>query len=479
MNIEKLTDKDALLLRAACSKDLRTFIYFVHKAVEGTNFKFHPFLNEMLDAFQAIGDYKLTKNVVINMPPGWGKTRPTKYFLAWTLLKNPNVCHLYTSYSDKLIGDCSDDVKKVVECDFCQRLWGYQIRPDKKSKHNWAVEGTYQTSGITAASMDGTITGVNGGNPALIDEFCGSIIIDDPQKPQDMVYESYRRGTVETYNKTIKNRKRRHDVPIILIMQRLDEEDLTGHVIANEPENWVHIKVPALVEGKSQNPDNITTEALLTMRDKRPQEFWSQYQQEPTAELNYAFGPPLYPDSENVVNEYLLKKALENSEKNRQEISQFLTQCFNGGICLLDKAFGGTDGTAFCTINQVDGFYFIRGHLRKGTHYQKCMSELYSVRDEMLAGTIYTETNDDKKAIQGMYSGVQGYPERENKYRKIQTHLYGEWNQIIWHPKTDPEYILQCRSFNEFAKNDDAPDNAASAIRQIKKHSTQITSRPF
>ncbi|MDR1169086.1 MAG: hypothetical protein LBK53_09410 [Heliobacteriaceae bacterium] len=449
--LDNISHNDKLTLKAACEKDFRTFIYFIHKVVEGCEYRFYTFLCPLIDKLQAIADYQTAQNLVINMPPGWGKSRLFKYFLAWTLIKNPNICHLYTSYSDSLIQSCSDDVKKTIESDFVKNLWGYKIRKDKSNKHNWAIDGTTQSSGMTAASMDGTITGVNGGNPAIKDNFCGAIVIDDPQKPQQMVYASYRKRIVDTYNKTLKNRKRRNDVPIILIMQRLDPDDLTGWILQNETD-WDVINVPALVDGQSQNPDNITTQELISLREKRPAEFYAQYQQQPKADIIYTFSGINYADD---------------------------LDRFHNGICLLDKGFDGSDSTAFCTIKEHDGLLYVYGKLWIGAHYIDKLSEIYAARDKVLCGTIFTEKNDDKNTASRNYAGIQGYHEKENKHRKIMTYLYAEWSSIRWHPDTDEDFIEECRRYNEFAKDDHAPDCLASAIRQIKKQVVMPTMRPF
>ena len=62
-----------------------------------------------------------------------------------------------------------------------------------------------------------------------------------------------------------------------------------------------------------------------------------------------------------------------------------------------------------------------------------------------------------------------GYNEKENKYVKIATYLRKWWNNILWHPDTDPDYLEQIMDYTITAQHDDAPDSAASACRILDK----------
>jgi hypothetical protein len=61
---------------------------------------------------------------------------------------------------------------------------------------------------------------------------------------------------------------------------------------------------------------------------------------------------------------------------------------------------------------------------------------------------------------------VREYAETENKHIKICTHLYEHWNKVTWSPDTDPEYMNQILDYSEGEEPDDAPDSAASLIRE-------------
>ena len=73
------------------------------------------------------------------------------------------------------------------------------------------------------------------------------IIIDDPLKPEEALSETQRRNVNEWYDHTLYSRLNDKERGcIILIMQRLHEEDLVGHVLAQE--HWDIVSFPAIAE---------------------------------------------------------------------------------------------------------------------------------------------------------------------------------------------------------------------------------------
>ena len=52
-----------------------------------------------------------------------------------------------------------------------------------------------------------------------------------------------------------------------------------------------------------------------------------------------------------------------------------------------------------------------------------------------------------------------------NKFIKISSYLYDEWQNVYFVNGTDDEYIEQICSYTAEADHDDAPDSLASAIR--------------
>jgi hypothetical protein len=62
------------------------------------------------------------------------------------------------------------------------------------------------------------------------------IIIDDPLKPEEALSQTQRRAANEWFDHTLYSRLNdKRKGAIVLIMHRLHEDDLVGHVLAQEP----------------------------------------------------------------------------------------------------------------------------------------------------------------------------------------------------------------------------------------------------
>jgi hypothetical protein len=73
------------------------------------------------------------------------------------------------------------------------------------------------------------------------------IIIDDPSKPEEALSQVQRQAANDWFNHTLYSRLNdTRTGAIILIMHRLHEEDLAGHVLAQE--DWEVVRFPAIAE---------------------------------------------------------------------------------------------------------------------------------------------------------------------------------------------------------------------------------------
>lgn len=142
------------------------------------------------------------------------------------------------------------------------------------------------------------------------------------------------------------------------------------------------------------------------------------------------------------------------------------------GVAHIDAAYGGADSTAFTIFKeQKDGT--IVGYGKKWQkHVDDCLSEIINLHQHYKAGSFHAETNGDKgylaKHLEKRGQFVHKYHEQTNKFIKISTYLRKYWSQIVWLDDTDPEYIAEILDYTENADHDDAPDSAASLMREIK-----------
>ena len=141
------------------------------------------------------------------------------------------------------------------------------------------------------------------------------------------------------------------------------------------------------------------------------------------------------------------------------------------GVSHIDAAYGGDDYTAYTAMKrQKDGRIIALGKLWQ-KHVDACVPDIAVVHAKYRIGTIYCETNGDKGYLadeldkNGFYTST--YSEHTNKFIKIASYLKRNWANIYWLPDTDREYMDQILDYTEYAEHDDAPDSAASLLREM------------
>jgi predicted phage terminase large subunit-like protein len=189
------------------------------------------------------------KNLVINVPPGSGKTELLTNLIARGIARNARSRFLYLSFSQSLVEDVSATARNIVKSEDFQKLWSVNISTATDAKSNWktTVDG-YDAGHVYSASMGGQVTGRRAGTLAN-EGFTGAIILDDPLKPEDAFSQTARKKANRKILNTVNSRKAKSDTPIILIMQRLHVEDPTNFVMTgNVPGEWEQICIPALID---------------------------------------------------------------------------------------------------------------------------------------------------------------------------------------------------------------------------------------
>ena len=110
------------------------------------------------------------------------------------------------------------------------------------------------------------------------------ICIDDPHKADEARSETMRANVINWFTETIKSRRNDPSkTPIIIIMQRLHENDLSGYLLAgNDDDDWQHLKLPAIqADGTALWEQKHSIDKLRQMQIASPYMFAGQYMQEP------------------------------------------------------------------------------------------------------------------------------------------------------------------------------------------------------
>lgn len=230
------------------------------------------------------------KRLIINIPPRYSKTEIAVInFMAWALGQCPDAEFIHTSYSGRLAANNAWQARELVQSEQYRHIFPEtQLRNDSSARDEWRT-----TAGgcVYAVGAGGTITGYGAGKHRP--GFGGAIIIDDPHKADEARSDVMRNNVLEWFQNTLESRKNSPDTPIILIMQRLHEEDLAGWLLAGgNGEEWEHICLPALQENSEVLwPDKHTVADLLRMQTASPYNFSGQYQQRPSPAEGGIFKP--------------------------------------------------------------------------------------------------------------------------------------------------------------------------------------------
>lgn len=223
------------------------------------------------------------QNLVINIFPRSGKTQLAVIdWMARCIGKNPRAQFIHLSYSDRLALDNSAKCRELIGTKEYQELWPIKVKDDTDSKQLWYTE---QGGGLYATAAGGAITGFGAGvlEQPNDGKFYGAIVIDDPIKVDDAYSESIRSTINDRLNETIQSRRNSRKTPIIIIMQRLHEDDMSGFVLrGGMGEEFHHLCLPAIVDGESMWPFKHTLEDLEKMRTANHSVFMAQYMQDPT-----------------------------------------------------------------------------------------------------------------------------------------------------------------------------------------------------
>ncbi|CAB4128099.1 hypothetical protein UFOVP270_42 [uncultured Caudovirales phage] len=219
------------------------------------------------------------QRLIINVPPGFGKSTFLCMWVAWTLSKYPDSRYLYISYSKSLASKHTETIKRIIGLRHYKYLFGVNIRWDSKAKEFFQTE---HGGSVAAFGSAGAIVGQDGGLPGL-DRFSGAVIMDDSHKIDEAHSDTIREGVIKNYRETIQQRARGINVPYIYIGQRVHEEDLASYLLnSGDGYEWEKVILKALDENENAlYPEAFPKESLLIKRDKDPYVFASQFQQDP------------------------------------------------------------------------------------------------------------------------------------------------------------------------------------------------------
>lgn len=218
----------AALLRA----DLTAFVHRVFTTVSpGDVYRHNWHIEAITHELCRCRDGANTRLLITQPPRSLKSICSSVAFVAWALGHDPALRFVCVSYSQELAGELARQFRLVVDSDWYRALFP-RMRLVKDTGTQCV---TSAGGGRIATSIGGTITGRG----------ADIIIVDDPLKAEDAASETARAEVIRWYSTTLATRlnDKRRGV-IVLVMQRLHEDDLAGYLLGQG--GWHHLDLPAI-----------------------------------------------------------------------------------------------------------------------------------------------------------------------------------------------------------------------------------------
>ena len=224
------------------------------------------------------------RRLIVNIPPGSMKSLMVSVFYpAWVWIDEPSHRFLCGSNEGTLATRDGLRMRTLVESDWYQERWGdlVQISVDQREKTLFSNRnrGHRESQGILAK-----ITGKRG----------DTLIWDDPHDTKQSESDVQRKTVLDAWDFAWSSRMNDPDTSAaILIMQRVHHQDITGHLMAKDGQNWVLLAVPMRYDPElSYNSDRDI--GRLEIRDPRREEaelmFPARYSEETARNLEIDLG---------------------------------------------------------------------------------------------------------------------------------------------------------------------------------------------
>ena len=447
-----------------CRNDFHTFMHRAFCELNGDSLFSHNWHNELIASrLQSCLDGQITR-LIINLPPRSLKSHSASIcFPAYVFGHRPSAQIICASYGQQLADKHSLDCRTLMGSEWYRGLFQVQLSPRKQSVQEF----------LTAANGFRLATSVGG---VLTGRGADFIIIDDPLKPDEARSETQRKAVNDWFDHTLYSRLNdKGRGCIIIIMQRLHEDDLVGHVQGQE--SWEVVRLPAIAEqdethvivspfrtrtvcrraGEPLHPDREPLTVLERLRRTIGEyNFAGQYQQQPA------------PLGGGIVKASWFKTYIPGEEPTRFDV---IFQSWDTA----NKSTELSDYSVCTTWGSKDQRLYLLHVYRQRLEYPELKRSVARMASDYRATIILIE---DKASGTGLIQdlireGVSGVTPYEPKLEKI-IRLHSVTSTIesgsVYLPEQAEwrdEYLRELTTF-PFGKHDDQADSTSQALDWIK-----------
>lgn len=397
--------------------------------------------------------------IIINLPPGHGKSYTAGVFTTWAFGQNIKNQVISVSYNQTLSTRFAKTVREMIQDKEIKGVDDYfvptsffpslKIKPGDGAMDLWSIEGSYMS--YLATSFGGSITGMRGNIG----------IIDDPIKnKEEAINERVKDLHWDFYKNTFLSRMVEGAIQII-IMTRWATDDLAGRLIKAFPDECYVLEMPVLNENNEPLCNEILSLDAIEGKRKGIDEdiFLANYMQTPVDITGALYNPGF-----ETYDIYNLDKVIRK-------------------IAYIDTADMGDDYLCMIIADVIENTAFIRD-----IYYTKDSMEITekeAAKRLTREGTreCIIESNNggrgfarnverELKLLGNKRCNITWFHQSKNKKARILVNKTNVLSQILMpygYEKKYKEYYKDMMNYQKDGKNkhDDAPDATTGLVEMI------------
>lgn len=228
--IPPLKDIKIALDRIKCKNSFEEFVKQAWHVLEPeTELKWGWAMSAICQHLEAVHNGDI-RRLLINCPPGVMKSLLVSvFFPCWEWISSPHLKYISTAFQQDLAIRDARKMRLIIESDWYQERWPLELADDANSKTFFENNNR----GFRASTAFTSITGKRGDR----------VILDDPHSVKGGESDVQRMETVKTFREALPSRVNGKDSAIIVVMQRVHEDDVSGNILSRET-NYVHLCLP-------------------------------------------------------------------------------------------------------------------------------------------------------------------------------------------------------------------------------------------
>lgn len=256
-----------------CELSLIDFVEEMWPAIESQPFVRNWHHEVICDHLQAVSRGEL-ENVLINIPPGCTKSLLVAVMWpCWEWVSDASVRWFFASYHQHLASRDSTKSRALVNSAKYQRFWG--------DRYHWVGDQNQKTYFENSAGGYRLATSIGG---HATGEHMDRIVVDDPHDVESAESDKQRQRVIEWWDQTMSTRGVARGVRRVVVMQRLHEKDLSGHIMgSSEADEWVHVCLPMRYEKERHFVSRLGHED--PRRDRKQKLMFPELFSEPTVKV--------------------------------------------------------------------------------------------------------------------------------------------------------------------------------------------------